>query len=62
MPDGSTLVHLSACKGHVDSLQLLLAAGLDTNARDAAGMTPLHAAAAFGRSTVIDLLLRYCSP
>ncbi|WP_432968497.1 ankyrin repeat domain-containing protein [Dactylosporangium sp. CA-233914] len=43
--DGATLLHLLAHLDHEVLLPRLLAAGLDVNATDADGRTPLHAAA-----------------
>jgi hypothetical protein len=40
--DGSTLLHQAARRGHVDTVQLLLARGANANERDFAGHTPLH--------------------
>lgn len=48
----------NACsQGHVHCVQALLAYGVDCNARDAQGHTPLHIATACGKSEVVRLLL-----
>ncbi|OWZ23018.1 hypothetical protein PHMEG_0002165 [Phytophthora megakarya] len=48
----------NACyQGHVHCVQALLAYGVDCNARDSQGNTPLHIAAVCGKSEVMRLLL-----
>lgn len=42
--DEATAMHYAAAAGNVGSLQLLLDAGLDVNATDTEGQTPLHVA------------------
>ena len=48
--DGRTLLHDAARNGNVDATKRLIAAGLDINARDEKGNTPLHACAGIDRS------------
>jgi hypothetical protein len=45
-PDDSTPLHGAAAAGCIESVRLLIEAGADPAARNAAGRTPLHAAAA----------------
>lgn len=53
-PDlGATVVHLAADRGHTQALWILLNRGLDPNARDFYGMTPLMAAARNGRWDIV---------
>ncbi|EGZ24074.1 hypothetical protein PHYSODRAFT_250287 [Phytophthora sojae] len=48
----------NACsQGHLHCVQALLAYGVDCNARDSQGNTPLHIATACGKSEVVRLLL-----
>ncbi|TSC34380.1 ankyrin repeat domain-containing protein [Corallococcus sp. Z5C101001] len=42
---------------HAETVKDLVARGADVNARDASGMTPLHAAAEFGTAPVAQVLL-----
>jgi hypothetical protein len=42
-----TPLHAAAKRGYVDAIQMLLKAGADVDARDAAGNTPLHVAGTF---------------
>lgn len=43
--NGVTLLHVAAGLGHADIVRFLLGQGLKPDARDSAGVTPLHAAA-----------------
>ncbi|XP_045778689.1 uncharacterized protein LOC123876461 isoform X3 [Maniola jurtina] len=52
----STPLHRAAKNGHVEVVQLLLAAGIDPNIRTNSG-TPLHEAACFGKASVVRILL-----
>lgn len=53
---GRTALHEAARAGHVDILDVLLAAGADVQARDQAGRTPLLEAAAGGRVDTLRAL------
>lgn len=53
-PDGDTCLHIAAHRDDLESIRLLLKAGLDVNARGDMGYTPLH----YARSReVFDVLL-----
>lgn len=59
-PDGCTPLHVAANSGHLDAAELLLLAGADANAGDAAtGAAPLHSAAAAGDAHMVQLLLNH---
>ncbi|KAK1931015.1 Ankyrin repeat domain-containing protein 2B [Phytophthora citrophthora] len=48
----------NACsQGHLHCVQALMAYGVDCNARDSQGNTPLHIATFYGKSEVVRLLL-----
>ncbi|TNE92591.1 MAG: ankyrin repeat domain-containing protein [Deltaproteobacteria bacterium] len=55
--DGAGLLMLAALSRSRETLGLLLGAGLDPNARDAHGATPLHAAAEVGDVVLVEQLL-----
>lgn len=50
-------LHWAACAGHVGVASLLLDAGAESEPRSGDGTTPLKAAAAKGRASVVRLLL-----
>lgn len=54
---GSTALHEAADLGELKSIELLLGAGADVNARNALGETPLYMAASAGRSPAVVRLL-----
>ena len=57
---GQSLLHLAAAQGNTDILELLLSqAGLDVDARDAAGFTPLRRAVTSGQKEVVRTLLEF---
>ena len=56
-PKGLPPLHCAAATGHAPAMQLLLEAGADVAARDAAGITALHIACATGHDALITLLL-----
>jgi beta-lactamase regulating signal transducer with metallopeptidase domain len=57
-PAAATPLHQAAAGGHVQTVQELVRAGADPNARDAAGQTPLHLAAAGGHGQTAEALIR----
>jgi ankyrin repeat protein len=60
--DASTPLHYAVWKGHLDLVELLLAAGADVNAQnqnDHWGTTPLHAAAHANQKAIAALLLAH---
>jgi hypothetical protein len=62
-PDDSTPLHGAAATGCVDSMRLLIEVGADPTARNAAGRTPLHAAAAGAdRAEAVSFLLEHGAP
>jgi len=54
---GRTALHWAAAKGRGECLALLLSKGAKPDARDAAGMTPVHLAAQHGHLAACTLLL-----
>jgi hypothetical protein len=54
----TTLCHVAAKGGHVDTLQYLLAAGADLDALDNDRKSPCAVAAQAGRGAIVELLLR----
>ena len=55
--DETTLLHKAAGHGNVEACQILINLGLDIEARDDAGHTPLFYASAFGINPCFTLLL-----
>ncbi len=53
---GLSPLHLAAQGGHLDAMELLLAAGADINAVDARGFTPLHFVICYGPKQFFDPL------
>ena len=64
LPDGATLVHLAAGQKFNDVLEILLDRGLDPDACDGKGNTPLHwAVSVFNNDDVITTLMSWgCDP
>lgn len=56
--DYDTPLHVAATYGNVATVQLLLRAGADMDAKDANKMTPLHVAAFYGHVDIVQLLLQ----
>lgn len=56
-PDGDRLIHIAALRGDADTVELLLAAGEDINAKGDMGDTPAHYAAMGEHRHLFDLLL-----
>ncbi|XP_049330361.1 protein phosphatase 1 regulatory subunit 12A isoform X2 [Astyanax mexicanus] len=52
----ATALHVSAAKGYIEVLKVLLQCGLDVDSRDSDGWTPLHAAAHWGQEEACSLL------
>ena len=52
-----TALHWAAARGHIEPVQILLAAGADPNSSSASGETPLQAAACIGSHDVVKFLL-----
>ena len=52
-----TALHLAAMQGHVETVQLLLDAGADTNAQDDGGWTALQYARILGHAKTAKLIL-----
>ena len=53
----ATALHYAASEGHTSVLQYLLKAGVDINARNWQGKTPLHTATHHGRKEIVAVLL-----
>ncbi|KAJ8352225.1 hypothetical protein SKAU_G00237010 [Synaphobranchus kaupii] len=54
---GATALHVSAAKGYIQVMKVLLQCGLDVDSRDSDGWTPLHAAAHWGQEEACSLLV-----
>ena len=54
---GATPLHYASWYGHIETVEVLLAAGAHIDARSGDGFTPLHLAAAFGHTFVVSTLL-----
>ena len=52
-----TLLHLAAANGHKEVVELLIAKGLDMNAKTGGGVTPLYLAVRFNRTETAKLLI-----
>ena len=53
---GSTALHIASCEGHVDIVELLLAAGASVDQEDAKdGWTALHYASSYGHVDIVEL-------
>ncbi|KAB7495984.1 Protein phosphatase 1 regulatory subunit 12A [Armadillidium nasatum] len=53
---GATALHVSAAKGYMKVMRLLLEAGADVDTKDFDGWTPLHAAAHWGQAEAVEIL------
>lgn len=54
---GGNALHRAACLGEIEKIQELLPAGVDIEARDVRGFTPLHEAIWSGKEEAVRLLL-----
>ena len=56
-PEPDRALLKAANTGNIEAVKQHLADGVDVDAKDVAGMTPLHAAAFTGRMEVVELLI-----
>ncbi|KAL2016168.1 hypothetical protein VTK56DRAFT_4108 [Thermocarpiscus australiensis] len=56
--DGQPLLSLAVCNGHLEAVDYLIKKGVDVNAADAKGRTPLMEAALWGYPVIVDKLLK----
>ncbi|PSN38130.1 hypothetical protein C0J52_08225 [Blattella germanica] len=54
---GATALHVSAAKGYIKVMSVLLQGGTNINAQDFDGWTPLHAAAHWGQKEACEMLV-----
>ena len=57
--DGSTLLHMFATRGHLDTYKSVMENAVDKNPKDKEGRTPLHYAADYGHPDICQLILNY---
>ena len=50
-------IHIAASEGHIEAVKQHLEAGVNVNAKNQRGLTPLHAAAVNGHKEVTELLI-----
>jgi ankyrin repeat protein len=55
-PEGDTCLHIAAARGDLRAIRLLIACGLDPNAKGDMGATPLHSAHLSRQSEAAKLL------
>ncbi|KAI4878933.1 hypothetical protein NFI96_011807, partial [Prochilodus magdalenae] len=60
--EGRSAFHLSATRGHLECLNLILCHGADVTATDATGKNALHLAARNGQSLCVQKLLQHSCP
>ncbi|XP_027838460.2 protein phosphatase 1 regulatory subunit 12A isoform X8 [Aphis gossypii] len=56
---GAMAIHVSAAKGYIKVLELLIQAGADVDCQDYDGWTPLHAAAYWGQKEACEILVEH---
>jgi ankyrin repeat protein len=56
IPEGTTLLHLAAEKGHTDVVELLIEKGAVLSAHNAQGESPLDVAIRYGHKKVANIL------
>jgi ankyrin repeat protein len=56
-PEVDRALHKAAGAGKIEAVKQHLAAGVDVNAKDDNGWTPLHAAAREGHKEIVELLI-----
>lgn len=56
---GDNLLHTSARKGDIESMKILIEAGIDVNHKGDMNYTPLHYAAGWGGVEAVQLLLEH---
>jgi ankyrin repeat protein len=56
-PEVDRALHKAAGAGNIEAVKQHLAAGVDVNAKDDNGWTPLHAAAREGHKEIVELLI-----
>lgn len=54
---GDNLLHIAARLGDLDTIKILVGAGLDINRQGEMGFTPLHNAYQYKQAAVVDFLL-----
>lgn len=60
--DGCTCLHTAAACGHLDVIELVIAAGADPRDRTKQGETALHKASRFGRLDAVRLIMQHGGP
>jgi protein phosphatase 1 regulatory subunit 12A len=56
---GAMAIHVSAAKGYIKVLELLIQAGAEVDCQDYDGWTPLHAAAYWGQKEACEILVEH---
>ena len=56
---GTTLLHIAAKEGKMETIELLIASGADVNAKDKNGETPLDYAISTDHTVIADLLRKH---
>ena len=50
-------IHQAALEGNIEAVKQAIANGVDVNAKNNDGWTPLHGAAVFGKNEIVELLI-----